>query len=256
MLDIIKFISSNNILIMIFIFTRISGFFLFVPFFRNVNIPMTLKIAFMFYLSIVFAPLYSVTLPPMGATAFLLILISELLIGFFAGFILELIFAALGIAGMQISNIIGFSMASIMDPQSGVNSPLVSSFFMLIATIVLLSFDGHHMIILLLNKTFETTQIGGFLFTEDMFTYVIQESSIVFALGFMIAFPIIALSLLLDIIFGMLMKTMPQFNLLVVGFPIKIGVALLVISTILFSIFAIFKVEFISYIKALGQFFV
>jgi flagellar biosynthetic protein FliR len=50
-----------------------------------------------------------------------------------------------------------------------------------------------------------------------------------FLVGFMIAFPITALSWLADTIFGMLMKTMPQFNLLVIGFPIKIMVSFAVL---------------------------
>jgi len=65
-----------------------------------------------------------------------------------------------------------------------------------------------------------------------------------FALGFSVAFPIIALSLLSDIIFGMLMKTMPQFNLLVVGFPIKIALSLVVWFAVLGSMMMVFKEEF------------
>jgi flagellar biosynthesis protein FliR len=64
-----------------------------------------------------------------------------------------------------------------------------------------------------------------------------------FVVGFMIAFPIIALSLLADIIFGMLMKTMPQFNLLVIGFPIKIMVAFVVIIATLATFMGIFVAE-------------
>lgn len=255
MLDIINFINSDSVILMIFIFTRISGFFMFTPFFRNINIPMSLRISFMFYLTIIFTPTYTLAIGDINATLFLIIILSELLIGLFAGFILEIIFSALGIAGMQISNIIGFSMSSVMDPQSGINSPLISSFFMLIATMVLLSFDGHHLILLLLNQSFETIEIGTFLLDDKIFTYVIKHSAYVFTFGFMIAFPIIAVSLLMDIIFGMLMKTMPQFNLLVIGFPIKIAVSFTVISSILFSIFSIFKQEFIQYVSDLTQFF-
>ena len=54
-----------------------------------------------------------------------------------------------------------------------------------------------------------------------------------FTFGFIISFPILALSLLSDLIFGMLMKTMPQFNLLVVGYPIKITIGFAVLIAIL-----------------------
>jgi flagellar biosynthetic protein FliR len=76
---------------------------------------------------------------------------------------------------------------------------------------------------------------------ENLFRYTIQASSNMFLVGFLIAFPIIALTFLQDVIFGMLMKTMPQFNLLVIGFPIKIAFAFIVLIAILTSTMLVFK---------------
>jgi flagellar biosynthetic protein FliR len=64
-----------------------------------------------------------------------------------------------------------------------------------------------------------------------------------FLLGIGFAFPILAISLLSDIIFAMIMKTMPQFNLLVVGFPIKIGVSFVVLIVIISSMMNMFSKE-------------
>ena len=62
-----------------------------------------------------------------------------------------------------------------------------------------------------------------------------------FTFGFIISFPILALSLLSDLIFGMLMKTMPQFNLLVVGYPIKITIGFAVLIAILAGMMELFR---------------
>jgi flagellar biosynthesis protein FliR len=83
----------------------------------------------------------------------------------------------------------------------------------------------------------------------------VTNKSNMFMVGFMIAFPIIALSLLADIIFGMLMKTMPQFNLLVIGFPIKIMVAFGVLIATLTSTMLIVKGEMLEAFNALEMFF-
>ena len=72
---------------------------------------------------------------------------------------------------------------------------------------------------------------------------MIQASANMFVIGFTIAFPIIALSWMADIIFGMLMKTMPQFNLLVIGFPIKIIISFAVIIAILASSMLIMQAQ-------------
>ena len=71
------------------------------------------------------------------------------------------------------------------------------------------------------------------MLTHELFTYLMHAMLNMFIVGFMIAFPITALSMLADIIFGMLMKSMPQFNLLVIGMPIKIGVSFLVLMATL-----------------------
>jgi flagellar biosynthetic protein FliR len=76
-----------------------------------------------------------------------------------------------------------------------------------------------------------------------------------FLVGLIIAFPIIALSWLADVIFGMLMKTMPQFNLLVIGFPIKIMVAFAVLIATLTAIMLIFKGEVQNAFNAMEMFF-
>ncbi len=76
-----------------------------------------------------------------------------------------------------------------------------------------------------------------------------------FMVGFMIAFPIIALAWLADVIFGMLMKTMPQFNLLVIGFPIKIMVSFGVIIATLTATMLILKTQMLEAFNALAMFF-
>ena len=91
--------------------------------------------------------------------------------------------------------------------------------------------------------------------TEDLFNYIIYATSRMFLVGFMIAFPIIALSLLADVIFGMLMKTMPQFNLLVIGFPIKIMVSFAVLIATFTAIMLILKEEMLEAFNVLEIFF-
>jgi flagellar biosynthetic protein FliR len=76
-----------------------------------------------------------------------------------------------------------------------------------------------------------------------------------FLVGFLIAFPIIAITFLQDVIFGMLMKTMPQFNLLVIGFPIKIAFAFIALIAILASTMLVFKNHMYEAFNYLEMFF-
>jgi flagellar biosynthetic protein FliR len=95
---------------------------------------------------------------------------------------------------------------------------------------------------------------GEFFYMRNIAEYLISEMGRYFVLGFSIAFPILAISILSDIIFGMIMKSMPQFNLLVIGFPIKIGLSIAVIIAILSSMMFVFKKEIFQVIKILATF--
>jgi len=129
----------------------------------------------------------------------------------------------------------------------------VSQFLLLLAMVVLLAFDGHHIILIWMVDALKAAPLGGFVLSHEIFDYVINAMANLFVMGFSLAFPIIALSLLSDIIFGMLMKTMPQFNLLVVGFPIKIALSMAVWIAVLGSMMLIFKNEFLAAMRVLVQ---
>jgi flagellar biosynthetic protein FliR len=102
-------------------------------------------------------------------------------------------------------------------------------------------------------EALKAAPLGGLALSPVMFDYLMSAMGHLFLMGFSVAFPIVALSLLSDIIFGMLMKTMPQFNLLVVGFPIKIAISLFVWAVVFGEMMAIFKTEFLEVMKVLAE---
>ena len=240
----VEFITDKNAIIFILLFARISGVFAFFPFFNYVTIPISIKTALALYLTFLFFPDISTLDVSLDISSLTLAILSELMLGFISALALMLVFAALQLAGMQISMVMGFSMSTIFDPSSGSTVPIMSQFFTILAILMLLAFDGHHMILVFLSKSFSSINLGGFVATKNMWEYLSKEVTNMFVVGFLISFPVIALSLLADIIFGMLMKTMPQFNLLVVGFPIKIFLSFMVLTAVLGSILLIFKKEF------------
>ena len=225
------------------LFFRFGALFMATPIFSHQNIPMTVKTAMAFFFTIVFYP----SMPPLAieinvASIFLAIL-SELFFGLAIGIVLLLAYNVITFAGGQISFMMGFSMASAIDPQTGVSMPIVSQFLSLMGLMILLALDLHHWMLLYIDSSLRAVPLGGFLMSEDLFNYIISATSNMFVVGFMIAFPIIALTWLSDIIFGMLMKTMPQFNLLVIGFPIKIMVSFVVIIATLSATMLILKMQ-------------
>ena len=239
----------------ILLFFRFGALFMAVPIFSHNSIPMSIKAALAFFFTIVF---YS-SMPPLGipitAPSIILAILSELLFGLAIGVILQIAFNVITFAGGQISFMMGFSMASAIDPQTGVSMPIISQFLSLIALMVLFAIDMHHWMLLFIDSSLQHIPLGGFLMSENLFNYIIAATSNMFMVGFMIAFPIIALAWLADVIFGMLMKTMPQFNLLVIGFPIKIMVSFVVLIATLSASMLILKTEMLGAFNFLETFF-
>jgi flagellar biosynthetic protein FliR len=235
--------SDKNIVGFVLLFFRFASLFIATPIFSHKNIPMNIKAAFAFVLTIVFYPSMPALQLDITVPTILIAILSEFMFGLAIGIVLLLAYNAITFAGGIISFMMGFSMASAIDPQTGVSMPIVSQFLSLLALMVLLSMNLHHWILLFVNESISKIPLGGFLMSEDLFNYIIHATANMLMVGFTIAFPIIALSLLADIIFGMLMKTMPQFNLLVIGFPIKIMVSFAVIIAVFSSMMLILKMQ-------------
>ena len=233
--------NETNIVGFILLFFRFAALFVATPIFSHKNIPINIKASMAFFFTVVF---YN-SMPPLAihidVPSIFLAILSELFLGLAVGVILQLAYNTITFAGGIISFMMGFSMASAIDPQSGISMPIISQFLSLIALMVLLTLNLHHWMLLFIDSSLRTVPLGGFVLAPDMFHYIIHATSHMFLVGLMIAFPIIALSWLADVIFGMLMKTMPQFNLLVIGFPIKIMVAFTVIIATLTATMLIVK---------------
>ncbi len=124
--SLVKLFGEHQVILFFLLFARISGLFAFFPFFSHANIPLTIKTSMTFFMVIFLFPL----LPALQVTPTLLNLtlaiVGELLIGFVAGLFLTITISILQMAGMQISFIMGFTMASVIDPQTSTSIPILS----------------------------------------------------------------------------------------------------------------------------------
>lgn len=229
----VEIFSEGRTIAFILLFVRFTALFMAVPIFSHANIPISIKAAMAFFFTVFFFGAVPPLNIPTDSLSLTVAILGEMLFGLAVGIVLQLAYHVITFAGGQISFMMGFSLASAIDPQSGVSMPIINQFLSLMALMVLLVFDLHHWILLYASASIAAVPLGGFLMTPSLFAYIIHAAANMFVVGFMIAFPITALSMLADVIFGMLMKTMPQFNLLVIGMPIKIAVSFVVLMVTL-----------------------
>jgi len=251
MQSLVEFLGQNHVILFLLLFARITGLFAFFPFFSHMSIPVTIKTSFAVFMVIFLYPLATMPNIHIDMPTVSLMIVSELFMGLVAGLILNLVFAMLEMAGMQISFVMGFTMASVVDPSSKVSTPIISQIFTMFGLVVLLAFNAHHLMLIFLAKSLHVLPLGEFYPGGNLWKYLVKSTMSMFVYGFILSFPIVGLSMLADLVFGMLMKTMPQFNLLVVGFPIKIMVGFVVLIISLSSIMFVFKREFLDALENL-----
>lgn len=223
----------------------------FLPIFSAMSIPMAIKGVFATYLAFLFFPITpKISFDP-NSDILILAIISEATLGFLAGALLSLVIGAFSIAGEVIGMVMGLSMASSFDPQNQQSSQIISAFLNMFILTIILATNAHHLMIEYMAYSIQKLPLGGFVFTAQVAHYTVEAVKHMFLFGFSLAFPFIALSLLSDIMFGMIMRSLPSFNLMVVGMPIKTIIGFGVIIATLSSMVLLFKNEFVLAIQNL-----
>ena len=121
----------------------------------------------------------------------------------------------------------GLGFASMVDPQTGLQVPVVAQFYVVTTTLVFLMLDGHLLLIEMLLDSFNTMPIAvDGLEKVDLWS-IIAWSSRVFAAGLLMALPVIASLLMVNVSFGVATRAAPQLNIFSVGFPVTIMLGLI-----------------------------
>jgi len=201
------------------------------PLFSYRAIPATQRIIFGALLA--WMMVYTIDIPEIAIDGeFLLLVLKEALVGLFIGVIAYMIMAAIQVAGGFIDFQMGFAIANIIDPQTGAQSPLLGQFFNSLALLLLLALNGHH---LLLDGIFYSyqfipiDQVWPAFGSGRVAEFVISTFAATFAIAFQMSVPIVATLFLVDLALGITARTVPQLNIFVVGFPIKISVSFIVL---------------------------
>ncbi|WP_342512590.1 flagellar biosynthetic protein FliR [Sporosarcina sp. FSL K6-1522] len=220
-----------SIAVYLLILTRVTAFFVTVPLFSYKAIPTTHRIILGALLAWMMT--YAIDVPTIEIDGmYVLLVMKEAVTGLAIGIIAYMIMSAIQIAGGFIDFQMGFAIANVIDPQTGAQSPLLGQFFNSLALLLLLAMNGHH---LLLDGIFYSyqfipmDQLWPAFGEERLAEFVVKTFVTTFAIAFQMSIPIVATLFLVDLALGITARTVPQLNIFVVGFPIKIGVSFIVL---------------------------
>ncbi|WP_035268358.1 flagellar biosynthetic protein FliR [Desulfitibacter alkalitolerans] len=216
------------------IFARASSFVAVAPFFSMQGVPALVKIGFSFILSVVllplvpFSPLEDISLP-----AWWFLVTKEVVVGLTLAFLANMVFAAIRMAGEIIDIQMGFAMASVLDPQTQTRTTLMGQFKYMLAILIFLAVDGHHVLISALAHSYTLVPVANVVIDPVISLYILKTFVGMFALAFKIAAPIIAVLIIADIALGLVARTVPQLNVFILGFPLKTGLGMFAVALVL-----------------------
>lgn len=159
-----------------------------------------------------------------------LFVIKEVFIGLSIGFYVRVLFTAVNVAGEIISIQSGFSFARFMDPLSMTQVTVIEQLKNLLAMMLFLAMDAHHILVGAIVASFRDVPIGSVTIQQSFFQYLITVSGRIFVTGFKIGAPIIVTLMFVEIALGILSRMIPQINIFIEGVPLKILVTVIMFS--------------------------
>jgi len=222
-------------------FLRLSALFLASPIFSAASFPVRVRVMLAAVITALVAPSLPVApdIDVVGAQG-VLVAAQQVLIGVAMGFILQMAFAAAVVAGQSIAMAMGLGFAMSVDPQNGIQVPVLSQFYVILATLLFLSVDGHLLLIQYVVNSFELLPVGALALRTGLALDVALWGSHMFLGALLIALPALTALLLINLAFGVITRAAPQLNIFAVGFPVTIFAGFVFIFLTMPSAFKLF----------------
>ena len=238
--------SAADIFLFALVLCRIGGLFAALPVFGGRRLPARIKAATVIGITIVCLPILPVSPPavPDNVIGIGLIVLQEVLIGLTLAFVTQVIFAAVELCGQIIGLQMGFSMASVLDPAQGTQVQIMAVVQGLLATLLFLSLNIHHLFINAIVDSFKVIPLGGWQMNEALLRFLVKVSADLFVLGIRLAAPVMVTLLLTSVVLGIMSRSFPQMNVFVVSFPLSIGLGFIVLGATILYFFHVLEVAF------------
>ena len=223
----------------ILIFVRTAAMIFFIPFLGARNVPRVFKIGLALLIALILISIVKIDASIISADLLTLTagIAGEIIIGFTIGLIAKLVFSAMEMAGEIIGFQMGFSIVNVIDPQTSTHVPIIGQFHTILATLIFLTINAHHLFIAAIAESFTLVPPMRLALTNQMFAGIVTLSRDIFVLAIRIGAPVIVALFITNIALAIVSKTMPQMNVMMVGFPITIagGLLIMVLSLPLFA---------------------
>lgn len=224
------------------IFVRILSIFFITPVFGSRNFPNMARIGLSLFLALVLLPV----LPqnkniPQQVIPYIMLVLREVIIGILIGVVAILLLVAIQIAGHLIDIQMGYALVNIIDPITGTQASIIGQILYIVAILVFLLVNGHHLIISALYNSFLLIPPGEFSYSTKTAWAMSKFGSEMWAIALKVSLPLVGVLFVIEIGMGFIARTVPQINVFLVGFPLRIALGLLFLGICMPIFVLVFK---------------
>lgn len=214
---------------MLLVLVRVSSMLALVPVFSQTQIPQLLRFAIGLVLAFVIVRTVPAIAPLHGLGELTVAILAQFFVGLVFGFVALLLFTGIQFAGEIIDIQMGFAVVNIINPQTSQSVTVIGEFQLALATLLYLAADAHHALISGIAQSFQLVPLPFTATPElvagDLVHFFTQALFIVFE----IAAPVAIALFLVNVMLGLMARVAPQMNVFAVGFPLQIGVGLIML---------------------------
>jgi flagellar biosynthetic protein FliR len=204
----------------ILVLIRVSGLMLFAPFFSSAALPRTVKAVFTVVLAGLLTPIaasHPGAVPALG----LISMLGELSTGLLFGLSLTLLMEMLSFSGQLLGLQFSFSLVNVLDPNSPIETPLLSQLLNTVGLLVLLGAGLDRTLLSALMHTFAVVPVGTAWQATRTSLALLQMTGGVFLAAVQLSAPVMAATLLVEVVVALVGRMSPQLPVLFVGIPLK-----------------------------------
>jgi flagellar biosynthetic protein FliR len=215
-------------------FARVGALLVAAPLFGARTVPVRVRVLLALLTSFAILPRVAVpTEVEVMSGAGALLFAREIVIGLTLGFLVQMLFGAVAMAGEIVAMAMGLSFASVVDPDRGVSVPVIGQYFVVISTLLFLAQNGHLALLALLVESFSLLPPGVDALGSAGFWELSAWASRMFEAAIVVALPAATALLVASVSMGLIARSAPQLNIFAVGFPVTL---ILGVVTLLFSL--------------------
>ncbi len=239
-----------------FVVIRMGGIFFTAPIFSSAVVTPQIRFLLTIIISLLIVPLINpIAVTDPNVLWLVLMAFKEVLIGIIIGAMTSLLFSALQLGGYLLDYQMGFSMVNVFDPSSNASVSFTGQVYNILATLIYLAINGHHIFILAVTQSFEFLPLTNFAFNPEGVMFVISTLTKMFIVAMQIIAPAFIALMITNAVMGVMARLVPQINLMVVGFPLKIGIGAIMLIASMQLFYVAFEKVMFEYFRQIQKFF-